>query len=252
MEKVSFENNRGLKLVGNFWKSASNAGIVMAHGFTGDKNEHGYFDKLAEGLNEAGYNVLAFDFAGSGESDDEPLRIDKQVKDLKMAINYLKSRKVEKVGLFGHSQGGLVALRNYSDGIETIVLTSPVTDRMANYADDRLDERQKNELEEKGQWTVNLEKGQREKIAVDREIIREKESINQDELLSGIECPVLIIHGNEDKVVPVESSKKAVQKLSSSELKVIEGLDHSYDDFLDEISESTVKWLEKHLPISET
>lgn len=252
MEKVSFENNRGLKLVGNFWEADSNVGIVMAHGFTGDKTEHGYFDKLAEELNETGYNVLTFDFAGSGESDDEPLRIDKQVEDLKVAIDYLKSRNVERVGLFGHSQGGLVALRNLINGIETMVLTSPVTDRMANYADDRLDERQKSELEEKGQWTVHLAKGSREKIVVDQEIIREKVSINQDELLSGIDCPVLIIHGNEDEVVPIESSEKAVQKLSNSELKVIEGLDHSYDDFLDEISESAAKWFEKHLPISET
>ncbi|MFQ3275215.1 MAG: pimeloyl-ACP methyl ester carboxylesterase [Candidatus Nanohaloarchaea archaeon] len=252
MEKVSFENNRGLELVGNFWKADSDAGIVMVHGFTGDKSEHGYFDKVADELNEAGYNVLAFDFAGSGESDDEPLRINKQVEDLEVAIDYLKSKKVERIGLFGHSQGGLVALRNYNKGIETMVLTSPVTDRMANYADDRLDERQKSELEEKGQWTVYLDKGPREKIIVDQEIIREKESINQDKLLSRIDCPVLIIHGNEDEVVPIESSKKAVQKLSNSELKAIKGLDHSYDRFLDQISESTVKWFEKHLPISET
>lgn len=252
MEKISFENNRGLKLVGNFWETDSDAGIVMVHGFTGDKTEHGYFDKVADELHEAGYNVLAFDFAGSGESDDEPLRIDKQVEDLKVAINYLKSRKVKRVGLFGHSQGGLVALRNYNEGIETMVLTSPVTDRMANYADDRLDKRQKSELEEKGQWTIYLENGSREKIVVDQEIIREKESISQDELLSGIDCPVLIIHGNEDEVVPIESSKKAVQELPNSNLKVIEGLDHSYDNFLDEISESAAKWFEKHLPISET
>lgn len=83
MERVEFENSRGLTLVGDYLQADSDAGIVMAHGFTGDRTEWDYFDQVAEYLNDSGYNVLKFDFSGSGESDDEPITIGNQVEDLK-------------------------------------------------------------------------------------------------------------------------------------------------------------------------
>ncbi len=232
MEKVSFENDRGLELVGNYWSSESNAGIVMSHGLTGDKNERGYFDKVAEELNNAGYNVLAFDFAGCGESDNEELRIDKQVNDLSVAIKYLESRGSDRVGLFGYSQGGLVSIRNYTDSIDAMVLTSPVTDSTPNYK----------------QSVKNPQK----EIIIDEEIIKQKDSIDQDELLSGVKCTTLIIHGDQDEIVPLESSRNADRKLKNSRLEIIEGLDHGYDTHLDEVTEKTVNWFEEYLPVSET
>lgn len=252
MEKVSFENPRDLELVGNYWEADSNAGIVMSHGFTGDKTEWGYFDRVAEDLNEAGYNVLAFDFSGSGESDDEPLRIDNQVQDLNSAIEYLESRDVDRVGIYGHSQGGLVSLRNYDEDIETMFFTSPVTDSMPDYRQMRLDAQQRQQVEKKGYWVKEREKGPRDQIVIDEEIIEEKESVKQSELLSSVECPVKIVHGSEDEVVPLESSRKAVEKLETSELTTIEGLDHGYNDKIDEVAEEAVNWFEKHMPVSET
>ena len=252
MEKVKFENERGLELLGNYWEAESDAGIVMSHGFTGDKTEWGYFDRVAEELNEAGYNVLAFDFSGSGESDDEPLRIDNQVQDLKSAIEYFESRDIDRVGLYGHSQGGLVSLRNYDEDIETIFLTSPVTDSMPNYRQIRLDEKQREEVEEKGYWIKEREKGPRDQIVIDEEIIEEKESINQSELLEGIECPINIVHGNKDEVVPLESSESAVEKLETGELTTIQGLDHGYNEHIDRVARNAVEWFEENMPISET
>ena len=52
------------------------------------------------------------------------------------------SKGVDRVGLYGHSQGGLVDHRNYSDKVEAMVLTSPVTESLANYADTKLTEEQ--------------------------------------------------------------------------------------------------------------
>ncbi|AOV94594.1 hypothetical protein AQV86_01555 [Nanohaloarchaea archaeon SG9] len=251
MEKVKFETSRedgeNLELTGNYWKADSDAGVVLSHGYTGDKSEWGYLDFIARELNGSGYNVLAFDFAGSGESDDEPLRIDRQVHDLGVAREYLESRGVDNIGLYGHSQGGLVSLRN-SEDVEAIFLTSPVTDSLADYADDRLTEKQQRELEENGYWTKTREKGVRDKYVIDEEIIRQKENLDQEKLLSGTRCTVRIIHGTEDSVVPVEASRKAVQKLENADLKEVEGLTHSYDTKLDKIAEYAVEFFEKEMP----
>lgn len=254
-EKVRFSTEREgeeLTLVGNYWEAESDVGIVMAHGFTGDKSEWGYFDKIAEDLNEAGYNVLAFDFGGSGESDDEPLRIDNQIGDLRKAAEYLISRDVSRIGFYGHSQGGLVSLKNYSDDVDAIFLTSPVTDSLADYANNNLSERQRKELEETGMYTKHRDKGVREEIVVDEEVIHRKESLDQDSVLSEVDCPVMIVHGVDDDVVPLESSRKAARKLENGELVEINGLDHGYDKQLDEVTEEAVEFFSENLPVSET
>jgi pimeloyl-ACP methyl ester carboxylesterase len=247
MEKVKFENDRGLTLVGDYLEADSDAGIVMAHGFTGDRTEWGYFDQVAEHLNDSGYNVLRFDFSGSGESDDEPISIENQVQDLRSAIDYLESRGIERIGLFGHSQGGLVSLKNH-DLADVLVLTSPVTSSSANYGKVRLNSSQREELEEKGVWTVEQEKGPRRKYVVDGSIIEEKQSIDQFQLLEDVKEPVKIIHGDQDEVVPLENSKKAIEILERSDLRVVEGLDHGYNERIELIAEEAENWFKEHMP----
>ena len=245
MEKVKFENSRGKKLVGNYWEADSNAGILMSHGFTGDKHEWGYFDKVAEALNEAGYNVLAFDFSGGGESNKSPITAEKEIEDLDAAIDYIQTKGVEKVGLYGHSLGGYISLENYRPEVKAIVLTSPVTDSI---------DLSKNNL----LWTVFAQlmgrvpsisylKHKRQLMWIDSKIVDEMKAVDQDEVLSDIECPVLIIHGSDDEVVSLEDSKNAVEKLETAKLEVINGLTHDYDNYLDKVSNAAVNWFDQHL-----
>ncbi|WEL23850.1 alpha/beta hydrolase [Candidatus Nanohalovita haloferacivicina] len=245
MQKVKFENGRGRKLVGNYHEADSDAGIVMSHGFTGDKHEWGYFDKVAEALNEAGYNVLAFDFSGGGESNKSPITAEKEIEDLDAAIEYIRSRDVERVGLYGHSLGGYISLKNYRSEVKAMVLTAPVTSS--------IDLSKKNLL-----WTVlarlvgrvpsvNYWKNKKQLMWIGSKIVDEMKHVDQEELLSEVGCPVLIIHGSEDEVVDLEDSKKAVEKLEAGELKVVEGLTHDYDKNLDEVIEATESWFDENL-----
>ncbi|MGH2725997.1 MAG: alpha/beta fold hydrolase, partial [Actinomycetota bacterium] len=93
-ERVAFRNARGLKLVGDL-RRGGRFGVVVCHGFTGDRHEDGRFDRLAEALNADGFTVLAFDFAGSGESDDVPLTVAGEVEDLKAALRFVREQGVE-------------------------------------------------------------------------------------------------------------------------------------------------------------
>src|SRR3989344_4456231 len=129
MEKVEFKNIRSKNLVGNFYMANNDSGIIMLHGFTGDKSEHGRFDRIAKALHEIGYNVLAFDFSGCGESDDDTLTLEKQINDYYSALRWFKAKGISRIGVFGLSLGGLVALRGYTPEILTLVLTAPVTDK---------------------------------------------------------------------------------------------------------------------------
>lgn len=247
MEKVKFDNSRGLDLAGNYWESDSDVAVIMSHGFTGDKTEWGYFDTVAEELHEAGYNVLTFDFSGSGESNDDPITVEKEVDDLDSAIQYLEGKEhIERIGLYGHSLGGLVSLRNDRPEIEAMVLTSPVTAGVEDYGKRRFEE-DDTFTYENGIYIKHRDRGVRDEIPIDEKIIEERREVDQDQLLSDIETPVLIIHGDQDSVVPLEDSRNAVEKLEHGELEVLEGLDHDYDSHFDQIIGNAQNWFSKHM-----
>lgn len=130
MERIVFKNSREQSLVGHLYTSKSKSIVIMAHALANDKSERGKLDKVAQALNESGYAVLAFDFSGCGESDNDTLTIGKQVEDLYSAIKFSKSKGYLNIGLFGHSVGCLVCLKCHSQEISTMVLWSPITNKV--------------------------------------------------------------------------------------------------------------------------
>jgi len=219
----------------------------MCHGFTGDKWEWGRFTYYTHQFYKARYNVLAFDFSGSGESDDDSLTVGKWVDDLKCMIEFAKSRGFKKIGLFGHSLGGLTSLKNNSEDISCMVLTAPVTDKVKYKWADRWSPEQLKELEEKGYITKLRNKGVRHKFIIDKQMLTDRENLNQAELLKSVDCPVLIIHGDKDTSVPIKDSINAVKFLKYGELDIINGAGHDMEPYLEEFSKKAIKWFDKYL-----
>lgn len=96
--------------------------ILILHGFGGDKigfvvegTGEGYFERFSRIAAEQGFCTLRFDFRGSGESDGtyDVTSFTGQRSDAMAAIDFIKRQRGavnrRKIGLVGHSQGGLVA-----------------------------------------------------------------------------------------------------------------------------------------------
>lgn len=248
MEKIVFKNFRGLSLVGNLQTSESKSIVILSHALANDKSERGKLDAVANKLNKSGFSTLAFDFSGCGESDDDTLTIKKEVDDLKSAINFVKTQGFENIALFGHSTGALVSLYAYNPKIKTIVLWSPVTNKVRYLWKDKLSKDQLEELSEKGFFTRKRKNAIRETYHIDKQMLIDRESVNQKELLKGISCPVLIIQGTKDTSVPVEDSENAIKLLSKeSKLEIVENADHDFTEHVNEMVELTNNWFFKHL-----
>ena len=103
-------SSRGLRLVGDLLHVGDEALVVLCHGYTSDRYSRGRFPAVAQALAAKGISSLAFDFAGCGESDDDVLTLDGQVADLLEALFWARRQGYQRLGVYGHSLGGLVAL----------------------------------------------------------------------------------------------------------------------------------------------
>jgi len=251
METVIFKNSKGLKLVGDFYAANSNKAVVISHGFTGNRHEWGKYDELANLINKEGYNVLTFDFSGSGESDDELVTVSTEINDLNCAINLVKSRGITDIALIGLSLGGLVSLNVCDERIKAMVLYAPVTSSREDYEVRKWSNEQqtklKTELEKNGYISLKLDKGIRKIMKIDKQMIVERKSVNQAELLSKVKIPVLILHGKTDTSVRYEDSVDAMKYLpKGSQLQTISGDNHFDDKNYSKFFSPTIDWLKKH------
>ncbi|MGH7825530.1 MAG: alpha/beta hydrolase [Candidatus Binatia bacterium] len=108
-EDVSFRTADGLTLRGWYIPSVKPAGktLILLHGYPADK---GNILPVLAFLHED-FNLLLFDFRYLGESEGSYSTAGaKEVEDLLAAIQFLKSRGIEEVGVWGFSMGGAVAL----------------------------------------------------------------------------------------------------------------------------------------------
>ena len=81
----------------------SEGAVVLAHGFTGEKHEDGFFSRIAGLLAKNQLTVLRFDFRGHGHSAgrSRDVTIKGEIHDLSTAVNLLKSRGHKKLLLWG-------------------------------------------------------------------------------------------------------------------------------------------------------
>ena len=241
--QVSFRNSRNLNLAGILHTPAkpTNKAVICSHGFTSNKDgSHGKFPRLGEALSKIGIATLRFDFSGCGESDPDTITVSKQVDDLKSAIAFMRWRGYNDLVLIGSSLGGLISLLAYDKDILTMSLWAPVT--KAKTPGHLKTPEARKELLEKGVVTITNKKGT---YRVDKRFLEERETLAHQDILSRIKCPVLIIHGDADDVLPYQDSVEAIKHLPrGSRLDIMKGANHHFTGKVDELVYLTVKWLE--------
>ena len=130
-ENISFTTQDHILIRGWFLKSPNKNAktIILLHGYPADKS-----NILPSRLFlYPQYNLLFFDFRYFGQSEGSYSTVGKdEVLDLLAAIDYLKSRGIYQVGVWGFSLGGAVA-------IMTAPLTSAIVAIIAESSYARLD-----------------------------------------------------------------------------------------------------------------
>jgi uncharacterized protein len=224
-EDVTFETADGLLLHGWFASPAQSNGatVLIFNGNAGDRSSRA---PLATALTRAGFSVLLFDYRGYGRNPGQPTEPG-LVADAHAARQYVSSRAdVDPARLvyFGESLGAAVAVAlAVEQPPAALVLRSPFTS-LADMA--RL------------QFPF-----------LPTFLLRDRfESLNQ---ISRVDCPVLVITGDRDSVVPPAQSRRLYEAASEPKRFVlIAGADHNDYELLagQQLITEVTQFVEQVLP----
>lgn len=201
-QKVTFKNSKNQKLVGNLVDCGKDYVVVHCHGY-GPKTKGKDGDTaiaLSRELTKKSISNFRFDFSGFGESEGEfiDVTVTGAIDDLKSAVKYLKNLGIKNIALSGSSFGGNIVL-NYiiiDKDIKAIALKAPVL-----------------------RWDLPEIETSSKKFKHDIK----KYSVD---FSNKIYCPILIVHGTDDKDVPLDDSQKLCSKIENCELMIIKGGNH--------------------------
>ena len=247
-ERISFINSHGDKLSGVIHHPSSatpRGAVILCHGMESNKNSE-KIASLAAALAGQGILVLRFDFSYVGESTGkfEDITYSGEVDDLRAAYALVRNRNAGKIAILGSSMGGTVALL-FAAGEPAVagLVTVAAPVHPEEFPRRTLTPKQIEEWRHQG---FTLYHGQRLNVS----LLNDLEKINVLEAAACITCPVLVIHGDADEVVPVKEAHKLHGILNhSKKLLVLEGGDHRLSDpaIMQRALTEALDWLLKYV-----
>ncbi|OYD07500.1 alpha/beta hydrolase family protein [Paludifilum halophilum] len=259
---------------GEVWspeKSGSYPVLILSHGFKGFK-DWGFFPYAARTLAQAGFAAVTFNFSmnGIGEDPERFTELDKfagntytrEQEDLAYLLGRIREKKLpdgesmdpDRIGLIGHSRGGGNSLlRALEDpNIAAVALWNSIA-RLNLFSDDL-----KQEMREHGRTFIpNARTGQQ--MPIDREVLEDLESnrerFNLLDRLPRFHRPLLILQGENDPAVPVETARELDRQAPQGELHILPGADHTFNAVhpfqgttpeLEKVLEQTIHFFHHH------
>lgn len=221
-------------------------GIVVCHGFKGFM-DWGFFPPLADLLAERGFVVARFNFTGSGippgedrVSDLDAFRANTFSRELEETLLVLDALGRElspdrvdrdRIGLFGHSRGGGIALlaaarAPWRERLGALVTWSAIS------TFDRYDEETVERWRERGEHVVlNTRTGQELPLGIEllEDFERRRDELDVTAAAGVRSAPWLIVHGTEDATVaPEEADVLEAAAAPPYRVERIAGADHVF------------------------
>ena len=254
IEAVAFKNRTNQNLVGVLHHGKGKGlrpCLIACHGFVGTKfgGSRRFLVDFARYAVEHNLSVFRFDFAGCGDSDGEfvDLTIESEFRDLQAAIDVVSTATgvdPEKIGVFGQCLGAVTAIRagSLDPRVYKVVAWAP----FANFANALLGlvGEEAFQFLQQGEEAEFIYRGQL--FQCGPKILTESSNLDMFEEMTRIHKPLLVIHGTEDAVVPLEEIEKLMDFAQGTpgekKLAVIEGTHHSFPYRQDELFKQIVKW----------
>jgi fermentation-respiration switch protein FrsA (DUF1100 family) len=209
VEPVTFTATDGVTLHGWFLPTTRSPAPLTVVVFNGNAGNRAYRADLGTALRSRGLSVLLFDYRGYGENAGAPTESG-LAADARAARAYLLGRRdvaPDRLVYFGESLGTAVATGLAAEHAPiALILRSPFTS------------------------FVDLGRLHYPLLPV-RWLLRDRfASIDQ---IHTVRCPILVIAGDRDSIVPVEQSRRLYDAAASAKtLVIVEGADHNDEELV--------------------
>ena len=225
--------------------------VILCHGFLSNKDSRTNL-RLTELLVQKGLSTLRFDWFGMGESSGRfaEVTIPSCQAQLESLLEDMKRREYRNLGLIGSSFGGLLAILAGANHPElfAIGLKCPVAD---------FPEMLELEFGKAGiaEWqrtnTIPNIIGGPHPIPLNFEFFEGCQGVNAYALAPNISSPCLIVHGEQDELVPVHQVHRLEESLGGEKkLLLLPQANHHFgrpEDFRT-MSLALTDWMVAHIP----
>ena len=213
--------------------------VVLGHGVTGNKDRP-FIVALAEGLAAVGIPALRFSFSGNGASEGRFIdsTISKEVDDLWVVLDRLRDYTICYVG---HSMGGAVGVLRASEDsrIQLLVSLAGMVHTKA-FAQREFGDVTPDEGFMWDEPDCPLSQAYMDDLTQINTVVDRAPQIT---------VPWLLVHGDEDDVVPIEDSHDILERVDGqAQLITLEGASHVFsDEYTPVMVEKVVAWLKTQL-----
>lgn len=165
--------------------------VLHVHGNAGNIRHHAFF---TEHLPRAGINVFLFDYRGYGESGGRATRRGPLIEDTEAALDALLGRRSidpRRIGVYGQSLGGSIAINVMAcrTEIRAAVFESP----FASWRGIAANAVGGDPPAAPARWLAAL-------------LISDQH--RPIDAIAGIDRPILLVHGDDDSIIPISHSRR--------------------------------------------
>lgn len=254
-EQIIFQNHLRENLSGSLHLPSSRTrfGVILGHCFTCSRHTRILKD-ICEELNHRGIMALRFDFSGNGKSEGSFTESthSKQILEMETAKQVLEDQGANWIGLAGHSMGGSIAVLTAARNNWVRVVATIGSRFSVVTIDHILPEKHQAHLEKRGEITF-MSRGR--KLTLTPAFFEDARQHQLSEAAGSLNRPLLIIHGDQDEIVPLsEAEKGAAFGQPDSELAVISGADHMFLEakYREDAAIRIAQWFERQTNQIET
>jgi putative redox protein len=241
---VHFLNRVGEKIAGTLHlpDRPTDWGVILGHCFTCSRHT-GILREICRELVGEGIAGLRFDFSGNGQSEGDfaDSSYTKHIGEMKLAAAFLKEKGISRFGAGGHSMGAAISVLAASDmknmaGVCALAGRIGGADASLLFSPDQM-----RELEQTGRVCF-ISRGRN--LELTRHFFLDMRQYDLLQTIQGMKPRLMVVHGDQDEIIPVENAYEARQARPGTELMIIPGADHMFSspDHRARIARAVAKW----------
>lgn len=246
--EISFKS-KGQKIYGilHLPNKRTKCAVIFSNGYMDNIYSSHIIINAAREFSKSGYAFLRFNGRGRWPSGGvfTKIGIRDEVSDLESAINFIRTKGFKKIGLIGHSLGGVDVILSNKKNVSSVALWEPSYIKVLPKLG-LVNKKMIRDLKVRG-YGVHEKFG----FLIGKKMWRDwtdpKLSRGVSNKISRLQCPMIVVAGTKELVKPAKEYFSLAKGPKS--IKLIKNASHTFDrlDQEKEVIKSTLNWFDRWL-----